>query len=69
MAKPGKWYRQGYDDARYGMCDPPWQPGHRDHENYMEGHRDAHADLDREAEEDSWQAELDREAKEEGDDE
>ena len=45
-----KWYQQGADDARADMFDPPWNPGHRDYERYVEGHRDAQAEIKREIE-------------------
>lgn len=48
----GKWYKQGLADAKEGFCDPPWQPGHRDHTSYMEGHADGERALEREARED-----------------
>ncbi len=47
MARTSKWYQQGMDDAADGFCDPPWNPGHRDHERYMEGWRDKQAELER----------------------
>ncbi len=41
MAKRGKWYQQGHDDATSGIgFDPPWLDGHRDHRNYCEGYAD-----------------------------
>jgi hypothetical protein len=43
----GKWYKQGFQDALDGICDPPWQQGHRDHTNYMEGHADGDRELSR----------------------
>ena len=47
-----KWYQQGQRDAIDGFFDPPWQPGHRDYERYREGHRDAQAQMQREADQD-----------------
>ena len=43
----GKWYKQGLQDALDGICDPPWQEGHRDHTSYMEGQTDGDRELER----------------------
>ncbi|MEQ6332990.1 hypothetical protein [Sphingobium sp. MK2] len=45
----GKWYKQGLQDALDGICDPPWQEGHRDHTSYMEGQGEGETHLEREA--------------------
>lgn len=45
----GKWYKLGFVDGLDGICDPPWSPGHRDHENYLIGWRDAQIQLERDA--------------------
>jgi hypothetical protein len=52
--KPGKWYKQGFEDATSGVpSDPPWNPGHSAHANYCDGYRDGvaqvDADIEREA--------------------
>jgi hypothetical protein len=39
-----RWYQQGQDDCADGFCDPPMNPGHRDHTKYMEGWNDQDAE-------------------------
>ena len=37
----GKWYDTGFKEAVDGLpSDPPMQPGHRSHSDYVDGYRD-----------------------------
>jgi len=61
--KPGKWYSQGFEDAKGGVpSDPPWNPGHSSYENYCDGYRDGQAEIDRDIEREERQGRDDEEA-------
>lgn len=49
MAKRVSWYDRGHSEAMEGICDPPWQKGHRDHTSYMEGQADGERQMQRDA--------------------
>lgn len=50
MSKRKSWYDQGFDEARDALpADPPWEAGHRDHDNYMDGYRDGELQAERDA--------------------
>jgi hypothetical protein len=40
MAKRQTWYDQGYKDGCDEVFDPPYQPGHRCHDDYVAGNAD-----------------------------
>ncbi len=59
MSREPKWYSTGFKDALQGLpADPPWQPGHRDYENYRDGYADGERQVERDvADEDrNWRA-------------
>lgn len=46
----GKWYKTGFEEGLSGPnCDPPMQPGHRSHEDYMAGYADGQRQQERNA--------------------